>query len=320
MEKIKQMIENAQRIAVLGHDDEDNDSVGSTGAMTEMLRNMGKSADLYLSREPEFRIGFLLDDYIMADSINEMQEYDLAIVIDTSTKARIGKRISVFEKAKNTLVIDHHYTNEKYAGYNYVLGDMSSASEIVYDIICYMKEDITRHMAECLYCGIMGDTGCLKYSSASAKTAFVISKLMAKGIDHADLCRRMFDSEREETLKLKGYVMQNIERYFGGRLSLVAVDDEIFEKFGVSEHESGDIVDIPRSVIGTLIAVSVRKTADKIKISFRSNGECNVSDIAGKFGGGGHEKAAGAKLPLGDICEAKEKVIKAVGEYLDDRI
>lgn len=105
--------------------------------------------------------------------------------------------------------------------------------------------------------------------------------------------------------------MQNIEEYFDGKLTIVTANDALFEKYGITERDSGDIVNIARAASGCVIAVSIRETGEKIKISFRSNGEMSVSEVAQKFGGGGHAKAAGAKAVGKSIEQVKAEVIDA---------
>ena len=112
--------------------------------------------------------------------------------------------------------------------------------------------------------------------------------------------------------------MSQIKSYYEGKLRIVVLDKDIFKKFGVDEKNAGDVVNIPRIVEGTEIAVSVRETDEKIKVSFRSNGRYNVSDIAAVFSGGGHVMAAGAAVKNSTLDEVVEKIINTVGEYIND--
>lgn len=318
MDNIIKCIEEAKSVVIISHIDEDTDAFGSSLAMLEMLRNMGKKAVYYLSKPIEKRIGFLSDDYKVFDKDKISGRIDLLICLDSGDIGRLGERARLLDMADKTINIDHHYTNTLYAMENRVNGDMSSTCEMVYDLFCEMNVNITNKMARYLYSGIMADTGCLKYNCASPKTAMTISKLMEYDIDHAELCRKIFDIEPISTIRLKGYVMNNLESYYNGKVTLAALNEETLSKFGVGENETGDIVNIPKSVMGTEIAVFIKKTKEKIKISLRSNGKYNVGEIAVKLGGGGHEMAAGAPMPLCDINEAKKRVIEIIGESLDD--
>ena len=314
MQKIIKMINDAENIVILSHIDEDADAFGSSLAMQEMLRNKGKKVCYYLEKPIERKLSFLSDDYMV---YSENKHFDLAICLDSGDLTRLGKRAELLKNADKTICIDHHYTNIGYCDVNLIDGDASSTSEMIYDLLIEMKAEITKSMAIMLYCGIMGDTGCLKYGCTTAKTAFVISKLMEFGFDHAYYCRRIFDLDPVELVKLRGYVMNNLESYRNGEVTLGWVDTKILEQFGVDECDTGNIVNIPRSVEGTQIAVFIKKTDEKVKISLRSNGKYNVGEVAQKLGGGGHEMAAGASVGDISIEEAKDKLLKAIGEVID---
>lgn len=317
MNNILELINNAKNIAILSHVDEDADAFGSSLAMKEMLKNKGKNAVYFLSKPIEHRLQFLSTDYVVYNEEESYGDFDLVLCLDCGDEKRLGKRAAIFEKALKTVNIDHHYTNNGFADINRVDGNMSSTGEMIYDLLVEMGEEITKTIAEYLYCAIVSDTGCFKYSCASPKTLVVVSELMKKGIDHAELSRRIFDTEKIGALKLKGKVMNSIEQYFEGKVSLVTLDESIFEEYSVIESDVGDVVNIPRSVEGTEISVSLRKTEGKVKVSLRSNGKHNVGEIALKLGGGGHEMAAGASLGNIDLNDAKDKVIKIIGEVIN---
>lgn len=316
MDNIVKLINEAKTVAVISHINEDTDAFGSSLAMLKMLKNAGKDAVLYTSSIVEKRMSFWSCDYTVFN--NEIsRHFDLLICLDCGDIGRLGERACLLKMSEKSINIDHHYTNTNFATENRVNGDMSSTCEMVYDLFLEMNVEITPEIAEYLYGGIMGDTGCLKYSSATQKTVKTVAKLMETGFDHAKVCRYLFDLEPIETIKLKGYIMNNLESYYDNKVTLVTLDEKTLKKFGVGENDTGDIVNIPRSVLGTEIAVFIKQTKDKIKISLRSNGKYNVGEIALKLGGGGHEMAAGISLPYSEIDEVKEKIIKIIGESIN---
>ena len=317
MDKIIETIKKSQNILILSHVDEDCDAVATSLAMQMMLKNEGKNVLYILSKPIEERLSFLSNDFVVYDVDKDYGDFDLIICLDAADEKRIGRRIKLFERAKITLSIDHHYTNTNYADLNLVNGDMSSTGEMVYDLFVKMGVDITREIAELLYCSIMSDTGCLKYSCATPKTVMTIAELMKKGIDHSYLSRQLFDSEKLDVVRVKGQIMNSVVGYFDNRVNVVVVPDKLLKEYGVSENDLGDIVNIPRSVKGTEIAVSVREVDNRIKVSFRSNGMYNVGEIAKNFSGGGHEMAAGAANFDKNIDEVVEEVIKVIGEVIN---
>lgn len=320
MEKIKKMLDDASDIAILSHIDEDCDAFGSSLAMQEMLKSRGKNVCYFLEKPIEKKLSFISNDYVIYNEEYAGRHFDLAVCLDSGDEARLGKRAEILKNAEKSVCIDHHYTNVGYCDENYIDGDMSSASEMVFNLFEFMGYEMNDKAAAYLYCGIMGDTGCLKYGCATAKTAMIVSRLMEHSFDHADYCRRIFDLESVELIRLKGYIMNNIESYFDGEVSVAWVDKSILEEFGVSERDTGSIVNIPRSVLGTQIAAFIKKTDERVKISLRSNGKYNVGEIAVLLGGGGHDMAAGAALGDISVEEARKRLLEAIGEVRDGRV
>lgn len=317
MDNIKNLILSSYDIAITSHSDEDADAYCSSMALRLALQSLGKNVDYYVSLPLEHRLEFLAKDHIIYDEEKHTKKYELVICLDSADEKRLGKRIKLKNEAQNSINIDHHYTNTRYAMENRVGENMSSTGEMIYDLLLEMDIEITKEIATYLYCAIMSDTGCLKYSSTTPKTVMIISKLMECGIDHADLSRRLFDTEKINAIKLKGYIMNNIKSFYNGAVSLVSIDEEIFNEYDVLEKDVGDIVNIPRSVEGTEIAVSIRKVPGKVKISLRSNGKYNVGEIAQKLDGGGHMMAAGISLFDSSLSIAEEKILKVIGEYIN---
>ena len=316
MDAIIEKIKKSRDIVITAHMSEDADALGSLFALGTALKSIDKNVRVYLSEEPEDRLKFLDYDYLIFDGQVNTQ-MDLFIALDSADVGRLGER-RVFLEGSQSVLIDHHYTNTNYANINYVEPDASSTGELIYLLIKKMGIELTKEIAEFLYISISGDTGSFKYSSTSPRTMRIVADLMETGIDHAELSRRLHETEKLENVLLNGYIMSNIESYFEGKLKMVLLDEDIFERFKVSERNAGDLVNIPRMVEGTEIAVSVRKTPEKIKLSFRSNGKYNVSEIAKHFNGGGHAMAAGAAVFGAEIDEVRKNIIKVIGEYIDD--
>ncbi|MBS7298584.1 MAG: bifunctional oligoribonuclease/PAP phosphatase NrnA [Eubacteriales bacterium] len=316
MKRISELINKADTIAILGHISEDADSVGSSLAMKCVIENFGKKADVIFSEPLEKRLEFMKADGIVYDGSE--CKYDLCICLDCADSDRLGERKKIFDAAKKTLLIDHHITNKGFADANYIVPDSSATGEILYDVFGEIGAVIDTKTAEYLFIAIASDTGSFKYSNVSPKTMRITAELLEKGIDNAYLSRMLFDTETRDAMHFKGMLMSKVETYFDTKLSLISVSNEEFENSGVDEKDMGDIVNIPRMVQNTEIAVSIRETKDKIKISFRSNGKYDVGSLAQSFGGGGHTMASGASVSDMSFEETKEKVIKVCGELFND--
>ena len=310
MRKIIDLIKKSSSIAILTHISEDADALCSAAALFEILKDMNKNAVIYVNDTPEDKLSFLDFEYTVYSEDMDIPEYDLCICLDCGDLNRLGSRIEIFNKAKHTVNIDHHYTNPGYADENHIEGNSSSTGEILYTFLKKLKRGLSDRVAMMLYTAIVSDSGGFRYSNTSPKTLMIASELLKFDFEHAEICRMIFETEKREIVKFKGYVMENIHEYFDGKLCIAAADKSDYEKFEITEKDLGDLVNIPRTLKGCEIAVSVREGLTKTKISFRSNGRFDVSGLAARFGGGGHKMAAGASME--DSVENVEKKIVEV--------
>lgn len=316
LNNIINLINNAENIVILAHESEDGDAIGSSYAMKLALESMNKNAECYFSREIEHRLEFMGKNYKLFDE-SSIMEYDLCLCLDCGDINRIGNRLALFNAAKHTASIDHHETNTMFAEENAVFANAAATGEILYKLFDMMDVEITKQIAENLYTAISSDTGSFKYSNVSPKTMCIAAELLKCGVEHADIARRLYDCEVVSVMRFKGALMNRIEQYAGGKLCIVSITADMLEEYGIEERDVGDAVNIARAAEGCSIAVSIRETEDKIKISFRSNGVQSVSQIAEQFGGGGHKMAAGAAQKGKRLDEVKADIIKVCEEVLN---
>lgn len=318
LKDIADKIKECQKAVILAHDSEDPDALGSCFAVKAALEQMGKTGIVVVSDRIEKRLETFFDGYLIYDE-NEDYEGDLCICLDCGDRERLGSRTDIFRDIENSVNIDHHYTNNGFADVNYVDEKAAATGEILFELFKELGVELTKEIAGYLYIAIFSDTGGFKYSNVTPKTMMVGAELIGFDIDHAEIARILFDTYSLNAIKLEGAVMGNIHSYADGKVRMVAVEDKMFDKYGVDESEIPDLVNIPRSVEGTEVAVCLKRHSTKIKISLRSNGKVNVAEIAEQFGGGGHIMAAGASITEGSFKDAQRRVseacIKAVEKY-----
>ena len=308
MEAVIEKLINAKSVAVLTHVSEDPDALGSAFAFCAVLRNLGKTAVCYVSAKPQERHAFIGSDYVIYDK-EKTYEHDLCLCLDCGDIKRLGDRIKLFKEIGNTANIDHHKTNTMFADANYVEGETSSTGEILFKMFAGMGAEIDDEIARYLYIAICSDTGCFKYSSVTPDTLKIAADLLGYDFDAAELARLLFDTDSLSVTKFKAELMSNIESYAGGKISLVRMTGDMYERYGIPESEAPNGVEVPRRIEGTEIAVCVKEKNGRIEISLRSNGRADVSAIAEAFGGGGHRAAAGCKLTGRTIDEAAKEII-----------
>lgn len=317
MREVIGKIKNAHSVAVLPHIHEDADALGSCFAFAKMIRKMGKKATVYVSGRIESRLDFMGNDYVLYEK-NEKYSHDLCACLDCGDIERIKERKIIFDAIGNSVNIDHHMTNTMFADANYVDGTASATGEILFRLFEEMKEPIDADIAKDLYTAICSDTGCFKYSNTKPDTLRVVAGLMEYGFDHAEIVRLLFDSESLSQAKLKAEITENIKSYAEGKISLVYTDEAIGEKYGMSREDIPNLVEIPRRIENTEIAVCIKRTDDGYRVNLRSNGEADVAKAAIRLGGGGHVKAAGATICAASRDEAERMVLAACENALEE--
>lgn len=317
MQAVIDKIIKAKSVAVLPHVNEDADALGSCFAFAKMLRKMGKKATVYVSGTVESRLDFIGIDYVIYDE-KEEYDHDLCVCIDCGDLDRITNRRTLFDKIGNSINIDHHMTNTNFADANYVDGRACAAGEILVKLFKAMNTELDSDIAKNLYTAICSDTGCFKYSNTKPDTMRTIAELMEYDFDHAEVVRLLFDSETLAQAKLKAEVTDSIQSYAGGKITLVYADEKIGEKYSTSKEDIPNLVEIPRRIAGTEIAVCIKRTDDGYRINLRSNGAADVAKVAIGLGGGGHVKAAGATMRAASREEAEKIVLAACEKALEE--
>ncbi len=316
LREIAEIIKNNTTFSIVPHINPDADAMGSCFAVKHILERMGKKADIYVQDALPKYLSFLPGDIKIYENGGDA---DVCLCIDCGDIGRIDKRVSLLEKAKISVNIDHHYSNSKYAQINHVDASASSAGEICYELIGELGAEIDKTAADCLYCAICGDTGSFKYSNTSPKTHRIAADLVEKGADVAKISKAIFDTESFEALRLKGEISSKAQVYADGLVGVVVLSEKMLSGYNVDGRDVDNIVDIARKIEGVEVAVSIKEAGENVKVSLRSNEYIDVSKIAAKFGGGGHVRASGVIVKGKSLDEAKEavieEVVKTVKEY-----
>lgn len=315
VKKIKEYIKSGRNIAVLCHVNADGDALCSSFALCDILSAMNKNVSCILEEVPGSKYKFLNGEYSVYKT-GDKTDYDLCIAVDCGSIDRLGSRMEIFKNSANTINIDHHKSNNNFAQLNIVKDKYSAAAEVIAELMDNLGFEISDRAAMYLYGGIMSDSGSLKYSSTSPNTLRIVARLMEHGFDHAYINRMLFDNNSMELTRLTGYVMNNVESYEDGKITLISTTSELLSKYGVEERDADALINIPRSVEGAEIAVEIKERGGQVRASLRSNGNAQVDRIAAKFGGGGHIRAAGVTFKNLTFEDAKKALLEAAREEL----
>lgn len=310
-------LNGVRNAAIIGHVRPDGDCVGSCLGLFNYLEAVYPQVETKVYLEaPDRKFGYLNGfDQIQTVFAQEVS-FDLCICLDCSDEERLGEGREIFRLAKDSICIDHHITNTRYAGENVVEAEASSTCEVLFGLM--EEEQITRETAECLYTGIIHDTGVFKYSCTSAKTMAIAGKLMETGIDFTNIIDGSFYRKTYLQNQILGRALLESVVFLDGKciFSVVRLKDMKF--YGVTSKDLDGIVEQLRVTEGVECAIFMHEIEAQVyKVSLRSTNDLDVAKIAGYFGGGGHVKAAGCTMS-GSIYDVVNNLSGHIEEQLHE--
>jgi len=311
---IKKAVKSARNALIVSHVDPDGDSIGSMIAMGMVLEKMGLSCSFY-SQDGIPRIyRFLPGADRVRNKVEPNRHFDLLVAVDSSDLKRLGDKLEARDVAKLIINIDHHPDNTAYGDINYV-EKSSSTAELIYKLCKGLKIVIGREMAENLYVALITDTGNYRYENTSITTFSMASDMLKAGVDTHEITTRIYDTKTIASIRVQAAALTTLEVSPDRKAAWAVVTDEMMQRSGAKGEDLVGLVDQIRSVDGVEVAILFREDGDKVKVNFRSKEKVSVSNIAKRFGGGGHVRAAGAII-AGDVETVKTKVVAEVLKYL----
>lgn len=312
---LNEAIKNAASIAIGGHVRPDGDCVGSCLGLYRYMKEQfsDKQIDVYLESIPAPFLFLKGADEIRHEILAD-QIYDLFIALDCGDKGRLGFSAPLFESAKKTFCVDHHVSNQAFANENHIEPDASSTSELVYDLLGV--DNISKNTAECLYLGMVHDTGVFRHSCTHPSTMRAAASLMEKGIDFTKIITETFDEKTFAQNQILGYALVNSRLLLNGRGVASSISRQTMESYEVLPKQLDGIVNQLKLTKGADIAIFMYELENgSYKVSLRSTEAVDVSCVAGRFGGGGHARAAGVNMS-GTVDEILENLLPVIEEQL----
>lgn len=312
MESIHEIISQYESIAIGGHTRPDGDCIGSCLALYNYIEDnyLNKKVRVYLESAPlsfSYLSGF---ENICVDS-EESETYEVFISMDASDTERLGAFKHYFQQAPKTVCIDHHITNEGFADINHIVPKASSTAETLFYLMDLDK--ISKNTAECLYTGIIHDTGVFKYSNTSKKTMEAAGKLIEMGVASTRIIDDSFYRKTYLQNQILGRALMESILLLDGRCIISGVRQKDMDFYGVTNKDLDGIVEQLRITQGVECAVFIYEQGpQEYKVSMRSNTFVDVSKIASYFGGGGHWMAAGCTMhgTMYDVINNLSKLIE----------
>ncbi len=308
---VKDLLAVPQQIVIIPHKNPDGDAIGSTLALWHYLNNTGQSATIVSPNDyPKFLKWMPGCEHILnfenknQQARKALDDATLIFTLDFNHLGRTGQLEPVLQSANATFVmIDHHQAPSDYATVTYSDVTMSSTCEMVYNFIDYLEDTdkITQEIANCLYTGIMTDTGSFKFRSTTSKTHKVVSSLIEKGADNTAIHNKIYDTNSPSRLHLLGVALNNMVILQEYSTAYITLSQAELDKYKYQKGDTEGFVNYGLTLEGIRFAVIFIENSEEgiIKISFRSEGDFSVNQFArNHFSGGGHDNASGGKSDI----------------------
>lgn len=333
-------INKNDNFVVTSHVSPDGDNLGSTISMYLFLKKIGKNVQYILDDSLPKNVSFLVDENIHIENSKDLKFkiYNL-VTMDCGDKKRICVDEEIVKNANKLINIDHHISNDYFGDFNLVDGECSSTCEMVFNLlmeyeeICNTKinekvecnqtnkeqkeyfEVIDECIATSLYTGLVTDTGNFMYSSSKPSSLLMAKTLLERNANKELIIEKIYQSNSFSYYKLLGEALNSLEVY-DEKIALIPITIEMMKKHNISYNDCDGVSSYTRDIEGIEVGILIKqKSDDEFKISLRSKSYVDVSEICCNLGGGGHKRASGC-LIVGNLEEAKAKIIEEVRKYI----
>lgn len=331
LEELKTFLETPRKIAIVSHRNPDGDAIGSTLGLFHYLSRNRHDATVAVPSDFPFILDFLpgaeyilIHDRKTEETDKMIQEADIVFCLDFNALHRIDK---MGETIANTeipkVLIDHHLFPEDFADYSLSDTSASSTCELVFDFIQMLGDQklIDEIIGECLYTGILTDTGSFKYST-SAKLFRIAAELHEIGVDDNKLQNNLFNSHTIKQMRLLGHSLtRGLNLYPEFHTGFIVLTREDYRRFKIKRGDTEGIVNYLLKMRRINFAVLITERDQLVKLSFRSKGNFDVQQIASAhFKGGGHKNASGgiSTLSLDETVKFLKSLLPAHKEQLEN--
>lgn len=319
--KAAKILRNARRIIIGGHPTMDGDALGSMFALAESLRTSGRTVLTVTQDMPAGKYSFLKGAKSLtplAKLPRVLEGYDACVVVDCGAESRARAILERLPEGMPLVNLDHHVDNPGFGNAVVLLPRASSTGEVVWHTLKHAGLPVNKHAAEALFVAIVTDTGRFMFSNSTPESYRIVAELVEKhGVNVGALTGRIYRSKTANRLRLEAMVTQTLQTRLGGKLSIARVTRQMLKKTGGTDADANELVTIPNSLQGSMITLLFREIGpNELKVSFRSEGQMPVNQIAAHFKGGGHMRAAGAHIKGRPVAKIEREVIQHVEHEL----
>ncbi|MCP4482136.1 MAG: bifunctional oligoribonuclease/PAP phosphatase NrnA [bacterium] len=317
LKKIKELILNKEnnKFLIFMHQNPDGDALGSALAMKVLLEKLEKDVLVVSVDSIPHKYDFLpgIKDILKIDK-DTVLIADVAVFIESANIARVGCEKKFLQVGK-IINIDHHKINDEYGDINWLDSKKAAVAVMVYEIFKYLDVSINKAAAECLYTGIVTDTGRFQYSNMSIDIYKIIGKLVKKGLDVNYIYRQIYGRKSKSHINFMRLLLANLEFHRESKIAISFITDLDISENKIINDDIDGAADFLRDIEGVELACFIKpKDEGLYKLSLRSKEYVSVCDISQKFGGGGHKYAAGFELKAESMIDLKNNILQIFSE------
>ena len=324
-EEIIRIVQDADSFVLMTHLHPDGDALGSLLGLAEILEGLGKKVFRYLE-EPVTHLYDFLPGCTLAETdlaalknfVAAASGHVVAISLDCGDCDRLGREKKDLLNLSPLLVIDHHRGHQEFGDFRWLDSARSSTGEMVYELAMELGAEISCAAAFNIYVAISTDTGSFRYENTSPRTLRIAADLVACGVHPDEVAGHVYDNFTLQRLRLMEQVLATLVLFESDQLAFISVTNTMLEECGAEAGDTEGFINYPRALRSVKVAVFLKETQDgAVSVSLRAKGECDVSEVAATFGGGGHRNAAGFRMSGKGVKQVQKLVLDALSKALE---
>jgi phosphoesterase RecJ-like protein len=319
--RVKELVDANDQVLIFGHKDADGDTLGCSLAFAEALRGQGKEVWILIPPPLPEMYEWLPGFDRIVESPPAGVDPGLVMFFDAGNMERSGAAVQHIASHATIVNVDHHRTNAMFGHLNVIEdsppeGDASAVGQMVLDMLEEFRWPITPSIATNLYTALMTDTGGFRHENTTPKALEDAARLARLGAEPSHIATMVYKSRPLTTLRLQALSLASMQVEVEGRLAWAKVNRRMLREAGAVMAESEGIIDTLNSIAGLDLAILFKEVSGSLtKISVRSRGPIDAAALCGRFGGGGHLRAAGAEIRL-PLQQAIPAVLDAAKEAI----
>lgn len=314
----RRFIEGYDHFLVVSHVNPDGDAASSTFAMGWLLDRLGKTFTMVNEDAIPEKFAYLwgYDRLVPLASLPAVSSFHAVISVDCADEARMGRVRERFSNNIPLLNIDHHPTNDYFGEAQLIREDAAATVELLFDLASELNVPMTKELADCIYTGLLTDTGGFRYSNTSPQVMRIASDLLQHGVQGYQLAEALLEKITRTHIAVLQKALGTLSFAFNHKVCWIAVSMEAISTTNATPEDLEGLSHYPRNIEGVEVGLLFKQVdADKVKVSFRSAGRVDVAQVAKSFGGGGHVRASGCTVE-GELSRVIEQVVAEVGRAL----